>query len=218
MAGAPKRIDPERKRALSAAMTLRAFDNGYWYAAELREFAVKMGIPSAGQLRKDQLEAAIKGLLFAKGANIAVSVTPKPGPRDVDRGLHLDLPVVHYTSNAETKSFLDREASKIQPGFKRASGTRYLLNRWREEQIAGGRKITYRDLVLQAIALNQSKRGPLRVEHARYINFISDYMAGNKSASHDDAVRAWHEVKAMDAPKTYASWVRLSRKRGPRTA
>jgi hypothetical protein len=72
------------------------------------------------------------------------------------------------------------EAAKIQPGFRRASGTRYLLNRWREEQIATGRGITYRDLVLRAIALNESKRGPLRIGHGRYVNFISDYMAENK--------------------------------------
>jgi len=213
MVGAPKPIGPARKRTLSASMTLRAFDNGYWYAEELREFAIKMRIPLASKLRKDQLEAAIKDLLFAEGAKIAaISVTPKPGPRDVDRGLRLDLPVVHYTSNKETKLFLEREAAKIQPGFKRASGTRYPLNRWREEQIAAGRRITYRDLVRQAIALNASKRGPLRIEHGRYVNFISDYMANNRGASHDDGLRAWHEVKAMDAPKTYAAWVRLSRK------
>ena len=213
MAGAPKPVGSARKRKLSAAMTLRAFDNGYWYAEELRAFAVRMRIPSASKLRKDQLEAAIKNLLFAEGAKLAaISVAPKLGPRDVDRGLRLDLPVVHYTNNKETKWFIEREASKIQPGFQRASGTRYLLNRWREEQIAAGRGITYRDLVLQAIALNESKHAPLRVEHARYINFISDYMAANKGASHGDAVRAWHEVKAMDAPKTYAAWVRLSRR------
>src|SRR5207244_2083731 len=171
-------------------MTLRDFESGYWYAKELREFAVKVRIPSANKLRKDQLEAAIKDLLFAEGANkAAIAVTPKPGPRDLDRGLHLDLPVVHYTSNTETKSFLEREASKIQPGFKRASGTRYLLNRWREEQIAAGRSITYRDLVLHAITLNGSKKGPLRAAHARYINFISDFMADNEGASHVDAVR-----------------------------
>lgn len=192
-------------------MTPREFDNGYWYAAELREFAVKMRIPSASKLRKDQLEAAIKDLLFADGAKAAaISVTPKLGPRDVDRGLRLDLPVVHYTSNKETKQFIEREAAKILPGFKRASGTRYLLNRWREEQIAAGRGITYRDLVLQAIALNESKRGPLRVEHARYINFIADYLADRKAASHHDAVRAWHEIKALDAPKTYEAWVRFA--------
>ncbi len=212
MAGAPKPIGPARKRKLSAAMTLRAFDNGYWYAAELRAFAIKMRIPFASKLRKDQLEAGIKDLLFAEGAKVAaMPVTPKQGPRDVDRGLRLDLPVVHYTSNRETKLFIEREAMKIQPGFKRASGTRYLLNRWREEQIAAGRRITYRDLVLQAIALNESKRGPLRIEHGRYMNFISDFMAGNKGASHNDAVRAWQEVKAMDAPKTYAAWARIAR-------
>lgn len=211
MAGASKPTNPASKRKLSAAMTLRAFDNGYWYAAELRAFAVKLRIPLASKLRKDQLEAAIKDLLFAKGSKLAaISVTPKPGPRDVDRGLRAGLPVVHYTSNKETKLFIEREAAKIQPGFKRASGTRYLLNRWREEQIAAGRRITYRDLAIQAIALNRSKRGPLRAEHGRYINFISDYMADNQGASHDDAVRAWHEVKAMDAPKTYAAWARLS--------
>jgi hypothetical protein len=209
----PKPIGPAGKRKLSAAMTSRAFDNGYWYAVELREFAIKMRIPLASKLRKDQLEAAIKSLLFAEGAKApAVSVAPKQGPRDVDLGLRVDLPVVHYTSNKETKLFLEREAAKIQPSFKRASGTRYLLNRWREEQIAAGRRITYGDLVTQAIALNRSKRGPLRIEHGRYMNFISDYMADNQGASHDDAVRAWHQVKAMDAPKTYAAWLRLSRR------
>jgi hypothetical protein len=203
-----------RKPELSAAMTLRTFENGYWYAAELRAFAIKRGIPFARKLRKDQLEASIKGLLFSEGAKAAaISVAPKRGPRDVDRGLRFDLPVVHYTSNRETKLFLEREAAKIQPGFKRASGTRYPLNRWREDQIAAGRGITYGDLVLQAIALNKSKSSPLRVEHGRYMNFISDYMAGNKGASHDEAVRAWSEVKAMDVPKTYAAWARRARRR-----
>jgi hypothetical protein len=208
MSGAAK-----SKRKLSAAMTLRAFDNGYWYAEDLRAFAVQLKIPLASRLRKDQLEAAIKGLLFAGGAKAAaISVAPKQGPRDVDRGLRPDLRVVHYTSNKETKLFIEREAAKIQPGFQRAPGTRYLLNRWREEQIAAGRTITYRDLALQAIALNKSKRGPLRIEQGRYMNFISDYMAANKGAAHADAVSAWHEVKAMDAPKTYAAWARLSRR------
>ena len=216
MSGAPKPNSPARKRTLFVGMTLRAFNNGYWYTTELREFAVQMEIPFASKLRKDQLEAAIKDLLFADGAKVeAISVTPKQGPRDVDRGLRLDLPVVHYTSNKETKSFIELEAAKIQPGFKRAAGTRYLLNRWREEQIKAGRRITYRDLVLQAIALNDSKRGPLRVEHGRYINFISDYMAENKGAAHLDAVKAWHDVKTMDAPKTYAAWLRLSGRRNP---
>ena len=193
-------------------MTEAAFDRGYWYAVELREFAVKLGLTSAGKLRKDQLEVAIRQVLRT---GKVFAVPPKPvegGPRDVDRGLTLDLAVVLYISNKETKLFIEREAAKIQPGFKRASGTRYLLNRWREEQIAAGRRITYGDLVLQAIELNGNKRGPLRIESGRYINFISDFMMHNKGAPHADAVKAWHEVKAVDVPKTYAAWARVARK------
>ena len=37
-------------------MTLTEFDNGYWYATELKEFAEAIGIPSATKLRKDELE------------------------------------------------------------------------------------------------------------------------------------------------------------------
>jgi hypothetical protein len=40
-------------------MTLREFDNGYWYVEELRAFAAKMRIPAADKLRKGQLETAI---------------------------------------------------------------------------------------------------------------------------------------------------------------
>jgi hypothetical protein len=106
-----------------------------------------------------------------------------------------------------------REASKLVPGFRRAPGTRYPLNRWREEQISSGRRITYGDLVRQAIRLNETKRGPLRLEHGRYVNFISDFAAANKTSSHADAVKAWKEIKAMDAPKTYDAWAKARRHR-----
>lgn len=127
----------------------------------------------------------------------------------MDRGLRLALPVVHYTSNKETKDFIAREAAKLVPGFKRASGTRYLLNRWREEQISSGRRITYGDLLKQAIRLNQTKRGPLRMPHGRYLNFVSDFMAAESDASHAAAVKAWKAIKALDAPKTYAAWAKI---------
>jgi hypothetical protein len=99
---------------------------------------------------------------------------------------------------------------KLDPAFTPKPGTRYLLNRWREEQLAAGHPITYGDLVRQALALNESKRGPLRLEHARYINFMSDYMAANRGSTREDAITAWHAVKAMDAPKTYEAWSRAA--------
>jgi hypothetical protein len=190
-------------------MTETEFDNGYWYADELKEFAIKVGIPSANKLRKDELEKALKHFIrTGESKTLVRRGLTKAGVRDVDKGLSLHLPVVHYTSNRETKEFIEREAAKLEPGFKRASGTRYLLNRWREAQLASGKPITYLDLVKQAIALNKTKRGPLRIEHARYINFISDFIAANKKSRREEAVKAWEELKAMDAPKTYESWTR----------
>ena len=45
--------------ALSPAMTLREFENGYWYLEQLKNFAERIGIPAAKKLRKDELEKAI---------------------------------------------------------------------------------------------------------------------------------------------------------------
>lgn len=201
-----------RTARLSDSMTEREFDNGYWYATELKEFAIKVGIPSAYKLRKDELEKALKHFIrTGESKTLAKRGLTRPGVRDVDKGLSLQLRVVHYTSNRETKEFIEREAAKLEPGFKRASGTRYLLNRWREVQLARGKPITYQDLVKQAIELNKTKRGSLRIEHARYINFISDFMVANRKAPREKAVKAWEELKAMDAPKTYESWIKAAK-------
>jgi hypothetical protein len=190
-------------------MTEAEFDNGYWYADDLKKFAEEIGVPSARRLRKDELERAVKHFLRTGTAkNFAKRTMAKSGPRDIDLGLRLDLPVVHYTSNRQTKDFIEREAAKLEPGFRRKSGTRYLLNRWREEQLAEGRRITYGDLVRQAIELNKTKDGPLRLEHGRYINFISDFMKTNQRAPLSKAIAAWNALKKMNVPKTYQAWIK----------
>src|SRR5438093_1518682 len=108
------------KKRLSPLMTLTQFDNGYWYATELKDFAKTIGIPSAARLRKDELEDAIK--LFLRTGRIASRPTRhllSPGIKDVERGLTLDRRVIAYTNDVETKRFLDREALKLAPGTKR---------------------------------------------------------------------------------------------------
>jgi hypothetical protein len=201
---------------LSKSLTEAEFDNGYWYATELRSFAVELGVPAASRLRKDELERDIRHFLRTGGVRSrARRERSTSGVRDVEKGLRLDLPVVNYTSNAETKAFIQREAAKREPGFTHASGTRYLLNRWREEQLRKGRPITYEDLVERAIELNKTKRGPLRLEHGRFINFVSDFLAANPGVSRDEALDAWRELKEMDAPKTYDGWSSAHRARAP---
>ena len=59
--------------------------------------------------------------------------------------------------------------------------------------------------------LNAIKDGPLRLEHGRYINFISDFMKANPRAPIDEAIAAWNALKDMDVPKTYQAWLAASK-------
>ena len=190
-------------------MTLTQFDNGYWYATELKEFAKMIKLPSAGKLRKDELEKAIE--LFLETGKIK-SPTKRSlstsGTKDVARGLALNLPVVVYTNDKETKAFLEREAQRLAPGLKRKSGVRYRLNRWREEQLTKGVKLTYRDLVTEYVRLNRTKEPFAQIPHGRYINFMSDFLAAEKGATKEQAIKAWRKLKTLDVPKNYRSWVK----------
>lgn len=194
-------------------MTVKEFDHGYWYARELREFAHSLGVPNTGKLRKDELEAAIKHFLIngklAPPPRRALSMT---GPKDGELGLSLRRRVVVYTNDQATKEFIEREARKISPGMKRRSGARYRLNRFREEQLANGAKLTYRDLVEEYVRLNSMTESYAKAPTGRYINFLSDFLAAEKGATHAAARAAWAELKKLDIPKDYRSWVGQNRK------
>lgn len=192
-------------------MTQAQFDNGYWYATELKEFAKTIGIPSASRLRKDELEKAIK--VFLKAGKIespAKGSLSTSGIKDVEQGLSLSLPIAVYTNDKETKDFLEREAQKLVPGLKRKSGVRYRLNRWREEQLVKGVKLSYGDLVKEYVRLNLTEEPFAQIPIGRYINFMSDFLAGEKGATWKQALRAWKNVKKLDVPKDYRSWARLN--------
>lgn len=190
-------------------MTVTQFDNGYWYATELEEFAKTLGIPSASKLRKDELEKAIK--IFLETGTIK-SPTRRSlstrGTKDVERGLSVNLPVVVYTNDKETKEFLEKEAQKRAPGLRRKSGARYRLNRWREEQLLKGVKLTYGDVVEEYVRLNQTRESFARIPHGRYINFVSDFLAADKRATREQAIKAWKKLKTLDVPKNYRAWTR----------
>jgi len=194
---------------LSASMTVKQFDNGYWYAIELKEFAERIRIPSANKLRKDELERAIK--LFLETGKIKTPTKrslSNSGRKDVELGLRLDLRVVVYTNDKETKDFLERESQKLAPGLKRKSGVRYRLNRWREERLVKGVELTYGDLVEEYVRLNQTTKPFVHIPHGRYVNFVADFLAAEKGATREQAIREWKKLKTLDVPKDYRSWAR----------
>lgn len=197
------------KPKLSKSMTVRQFDNGYWYALEIKAFADDIGIPAASKLRKDELEELIKHFLRTGNIrNPTRKTLLRSGIRDVERGLSLKLPVVSYTSNRKTKDFIVQEALKIAPKLKRKSGARYRLNRWREQQIDNGIKITYRDLVREYVRLNQVQDSfpQVQIPSGRYINFLSDFLSGEKNATRAQALKAWEQLKQAEIPKNYREW------------
>ena len=195
------------KPKLSKSMTLEQFENGYWYATQIKEFANQIGIPSANKLRKDELENSIKFFLQTGKIKLPTKRTlSKSGPKDLEKGLSLHLPVVNYTSNKETKAFISSEAQKMVPGLKRKSGARYRLNRWREEQLTKGTKIIYGDLVKKYVELNQREGRFDKIPVDRYVNFLSDFLAAEEGATKEQAIAAWKKIKKLDAPKNYRSW------------
>ena len=97
-------------------MTVREFENGYWYLGDLKGFASRIGVPAANRLRKDELEWAI--IAFLRTGEAALPTTRalrKTGVKDLARGLSLDLFIQHYTSNRATKDFIVQHARLIAP-------------------------------------------------------------------------------------------------------
>jgi SAP domain-containing new25 len=174
-----------QRTKLSSSMTVKQFENGYWYATELKDFAEAIGIPSASKLRKDELERAIRSFLVTgKAKNPTRRNLSSSGIKDVGRGLSLELEVV----------------------------VRYRFNRWREQQLVKGVRLTYGDLVREYVRLNQTEGPFAQIPHGRYINFVSDFLAAEKTATRKQAIRAWHELKALNVPKNYREWRRVKLK------
>jgi len=53
-----------------------------------------------------------------------------------------------------------------------------------------------------------------KVPHGRHINFVAEFLAAGKGRTHAEAIAAWTELKILDIPKNYASWVKARTKRG----
>lgn len=199
-----------KKAKLTKDITEQQFDNGYWYADEIKSFAKEIGIPNSAKLRKDELEELIKVYLRTKKVGMInrKNITPK-GIKDFELGLKLSLPIINYTNNKQTKTFIEQETLISNPAIKKKSGAGYRLNRWREEQISNGKKITYGDLVKKYIQLNESKEPFEKIPSGRYINFLAEYLVNEKGATRKEAIKAWKQLKELDTPKNYESWRNL---------
>lgn len=203
-----------KKIKLTKQITETQFDQGYWYANEIKTFAKQIGIPNSSKLRKDEIEKLIK--VFLRTGKIKGSDRKniqKLGIKDLEKGLDNSLQIINYTGNRQTKNFILAEALKIAPGLKTKSGVWYRLNRWRDEQMTKEIKVTYGDLVQQFVNLNQTEGSFPKVPVVRYINFIADYLSNEKNSTREQAINEWNKLKKSDIVKDYKSWKNYMGKR-----
>jgi len=206
-----------KKVKLTKHITEIEFDNGYWYADEIKVFAKEIGIKNYSKLRKDELEQLIK--YFIKTGQVKNSDRKnivKSGKKDLEIGLTISLPVINYTSNKQTTNFIKNEADKLVPGFKIKSGVWYRLNRWRDEQIAKGKRITYGNLIDQFVKLNQTEGKFEKITVGRFINFLSDFLSNEKGATRQQAISEWKTLKILDIEKNYKSWKQYMKNKNPK--
>lgn len=207
-----------KKIKLTKTISEEQFDNGYWYADEIKSFAKELGITNSSKLRKDELEVLIKNYLrTGKIAKPQRKNIIQKGKKDYELGLKLTLTINNYTNNKETKSFIEKEALKMNPGLKNKSGAGYRLNRWREEQITKRNIITYGDLVKEHIRLNKMEEPFKKIPVGRYINFLADYLANETGSTRKEAIEAWEVLKKIEIPKDYDSWKKQQLKKNKTT-
>ncbi len=200
-------MENKRNPKLSPKMTVAEFDAGYWYCSELKGFAKEIGVPQSSKLRKDELEKAIRSFLKTGKVKLPTRRNLSRGnEKDSDAGLSPRKRVRNYTNNRETKDWIVEHAKRLNPDFKERSGSRYRLNRWREEQITEGNPITYGDLAKQYVILNEPDLAYEKIPTGRYINFLSEFLKKEKGATREEAIACWHELKRLDVPKTYSAW------------
>lgn len=191
---------------LRSSMSVEEFDDGYFYAAELKAYARQVGI-AVGRRRKLELEALVRDFLRT---GIVPSPTPEPRRRTGEARDRLAAGTVvrNYVDDRRTKDFLRGLVHAHAPSLRDKSGQWYWLNDWRRRQLRAGRRITYADLGNRLLELLRTEGRLPRIPAARFNNFITDYRAdpANKGRSRADAVAAWEHIKSVPGPKTYAAY------------
>ncbi len=169
-------------------MNLQEFEDHYWMKADLIDFARDLGLATHGY--KPELKERIRRHLCGEDP---VEAPPRPSrnaPRDSDRPLTRQTPVVNYKSDKKTRAFFKAE---IGPEFHFT----FHVNQYRLNN-AG---LTYGDLIDEWLAERERRRRkgykakiPAQTE---YNQFVRDFLAdeANKGKGMKEAAKAWNKVK-----------------------
>ena len=75
--------------------------------------------------------------------------------------------------------------------------------------IPAARKLRKDELEKAIVAVQRFDRIPYRCD----IDFVADFLEADTRATRAEAITAWTELKELDVPKDYVSWVKAQAKR-----
>lgn len=194
---------------LRPLMSVEEFDNGYYYASDLKVFARQLGI-AVGRRHKLEMETLIRDFLRTGIAPLAKPELGRRRGEERDK-LAAETIVQTYVDDRSTKAFLLDLVHARAPSVKDKSGQWYWLNSWRRTQLQSGANITYTDLADRLVELMCTEGRLPRIPSARFNNFITDFRADpvNKGQGRTEAVAAWEYIKSVPGPKTYEAYAAL---------
>jgi len=190
-------------------MTREAFDNGYFYAADLKIFAREIGI-TVGNFRKIELEELVCEFLQTGRVPTQKPVMPRKAGAQRDE-LAAENTVTNYVGDKRTKALLLELVSAQAPSIKTKSGQWYWLNDWRRKKQQDRAQFTYQDLADHLLALMQTSGRLPQIPSARLNNFITDYRSEpvNANTTRAQILEAWMWLKTQPGPNTFAEFRRL---------
>lgn len=198
----------ESLSALRPDMSVQEFDDNYYYATELKEFARTLGIP-IGNRRKIELEQLIREYLVTGHVPTIKPVLPRTSGEPRDR-LAPDVVVKNYVGDKSTKTFLLELVRAQSPNLRDKSGQWYWLNDWRRRKQEENATFTYQDLADRLRELMQTSGRLPQIPSARMNNFITDFRADPASPplSREQVLQEWQWLKKQPGPNTYEEYRR----------
>ncbi|KZL09100.1 hypothetical protein PsAD2_04104 [Pseudovibrio axinellae] len=192
---------------LHPGMSVEEFDGGYFYAADLKEFAREIGI-SVGNFRKIELEELIREYLQTGVVPSRKPVPPRKAGAERDE-LRADNPIVNYVGDRKTKAFLYELIADKAEGLRDKSGQWYWLNDWRRKQQEANQRFTYQDLADRLYELMTTKGRLPQIPSARMNNFITDFRndPANAGVPRAEILEAWEVLKRQPGPNTYEEYL-----------
>ena len=100
-------------------MTIKEFENKYWYMSELKALAKSLEIPFDSKIRKDQLEEMIIQFLETGTVNKKNCYRSKSRNRDI---LNNSSYVENFSNKKETWEFITSEVDRRVWGLQPKSG------------------------------------------------------------------------------------------------